>query len=344
MNRNRPSRLCLALFLAASLFAGAAYAESDEAVDEDYQKLLAENPDTGKEIGEVESALAAGGAEGAAVAAWQETLSADPELAKQESLFTRAIDEDEVLEARLHDVEKEVAADPEAAAELAAYDSLLAADPDLAELMEEVERAAAEDEDYVDEHGEQAAWLEENPEEAEKFFADEEGPSWSGSDPGMILYVNYMIAHPALYRAHWRLYRHFHAHRPAALRVYRHWRWLAPRPVLRVALRRYHQRAARVARVHEMIWRRRIVVAHRPWLGHQHWRYRAALGSKPALRKPARFLARNPRIARGIVHHQRWVKKHHPPRTGKVHKAVKPVKMKVKQKPVPPKHRRQKHR
>ena len=98
--------------------------------------------------------------------------------------------------------------------------------------------------------------------------------------------------------------------------------------------------------MHKMVWKRRVAIARRPGLVHHQWRYRAALGSKPALRKHAHFLARHPRIGKGVVHHHRWVKKHHPPRAGKIPKVVKPAKVKVKGKPgpAPKKQRKQKQK
>lgn len=314
---DRSFRILFALLLVTQVLGPDIGFADDEMVDEEYQKLLNENPEYRLEIEEVESALAGDAELGEEYYALQESISADTELAEENRLYLEALEDDSVLANREEDLEDAVAMESGAAEELVAYDSLLGVDGEFAACMEDVERVTGENEEFPSAYGNQIAWLQTNPEEAEEFFADESGPTYTDSEPGMIVFVNYLMVNPPVYRAYWRLYRHLRIHPAVSKRVYAHWRWLSPRPRLRWALLRYHHRAARVAGIHKIFWKRRLLIARRPWLSRRVWRCRAAVAKhptlRPALRRHRLFLAKHHTIRRGVLHHRKWVKKHHPP-------------------------------
>jgi hypothetical protein len=145
--------------------------------DEDYEKFLQENPGYKSQIEEIDALLGSDEELEESYLAYQESLSVNAELAQQESTFFEVLQEDTVLAERLARFEEIAAQDSEAIGQLTAMDSLLAEDQGLVKRMEEVELAAGEDPDLLENHGDQMAHLQTHPEEAEEFFALEEGPT-----------------------------------------------------------------------------------------------------------------------------------------------------------------------
>jgi hypothetical protein len=105
-----------------------------------------------------------------------------------------------------------------------AFDSLLAADAELAARLEAVDLEAAQDERFLESQASALAQLESHPEEAAAIFAAEEAPTYTGSDPVIVVYVHYLRAHPAYYRAWWRVYDYLRGHPPIARAFYAHGR------------------------------------------------------------------------------------------------------------------------
>ncbi len=214
--------LCL---IAATQAAG----EPDSPTDPAYEQLLAENSADATLIREIEAELAADPEAETSLLAYQDSLSANQELQAQEASFADALEQDPALAERLADYEEQIATEQYAASQIAAYDSLLAADPELANLTQEVERLAAEDPDLLDTHGDAIFELTTDPDEAAVIFSDEEGPSCSGTTLTIAAYVDYLLLHPPLYRAWYRLQRYVLSHPRRAHVVFAHWRWYRPR-------------------------------------------------------------------------------------------------------------------
>jgi hypothetical protein len=216
----------------------------------------------------------------------------------------------------------------------------MAADEELAERIEALETAAAEHEELLDEYGDQMSYLQAHPDEAEVFFGDQDGPKYHGDDEGLIAFVAYLRARPALYRSHWRLYRYLRNHPAAAVKVYQHWRWYQPRRNLWLRWWRYRLYAARHPRFHRVIWNRRLYLGRRPWLARKVWRHRLVAARRPAWRRALNrhriFVLRRPKLHRALVKHHRWVRHHRPVhRPGKKPKPLAPPKPKPKPKPPP---------
>ncbi|MCK4413527.1 MAG: hypothetical protein KAY32_08290 [Candidatus Eisenbacteria sp.] len=330
IDRRNGTRLGLAVAVAVVL--GLIWGPPAGAIDEQdgsgYEQLLEEHAEYQAEIGAAEAAIAADEEAERNLLAYSDSLEAHPDLAKHEEALAEAMEEDAILASRHAAFEEAAAADPEAAEQMVAFDNLLAENPDLAEHLEDVEHAAAASDGFLEQHGDAIAQLEADGESAEEFYALEGGPTYVGADPVIIAYVDYLVAHPRLYRAWWRTYHYLRANPLVAHGVYAHWRWYNPRPRLWSAWWNYRLRVATHRPLHRVFWERRVYLGQRPWLARPFYNHRWFIAGRPALRPHLRFLRRHPRIARGIVHHRRWAV-HHPhmvrPPKAKPIRVVKPV-------------------
>ena len=307
-----------------------------EETDPEYELFLKDHADQKAQITEIETALAQDEEAEESVLAYADSLDGNPDLAAHESALYEATQEDPILLERQTSFEELLAEDPEASGQMATMDSLLAADKEFAERMEEVERLAGEDDELLDGHGDAIAYLESNPNEAEKLFAQESGPTYAGSDPAIVSYVAYLTARPPLYRAWWRLYRHLRTHPRTCGLVYAHWRWYRPRARLWHAWWSYRLRAAHHPHTHRLFWARRLYLGHRPALARTLWRHRCLMATRPALRVHTRFLQRHPNVVRRVANHRHWVRQH----TARPARLATTRPRTVHPKPPPPKKRR----
>ncbi len=280
--------------------------------DPDYARLLGENEADRSRIEEVETAIAQDPELEASLLAYQDSVTANSELAAQEEALDAALESDSVLVERLAGFEEAAARDPEASQQLASFDSLLAADSELAARYAEIEREAAADPEILDTQGSAIAYLETHPDEGSAFFALEAGPTYVGADPVLVAYGHYLRGHPPLYRAWWRLHDHLRPRAAVARALHAHWHWLQPRRELWHAWWAFRLRAAQDARIHQRIWQRRLFLGGHPVLARQIWHHRLLVASHPILRSHVRFLNRHPAIARGMLAHRRWVHRHDP--------------------------------
>jgi len=320
--------LCVALCVAWTALP--AQAQTTAGTDLDYDQLLRENPEYREDIEALQDALADDPEAEESFLAYQDSVDAYPELAEHQAAYYEALAEDSLLSARAAEFGEAAAADPEAEAQLATFDSLMAADEGLAERMEALEVAAAEDADGFGAQAEAIATVQANSELAEEIFSDEAGPSYSGANPQVVVYVDYLRAHPKLYRARWRLHHYARARPPLARALHAHWRWWHPRRALWRSWWRYRLHAARNDRTHRIIWERRTWLGRRPALARGIWHHRLLVARRPALRRPASFHHRHPHVAKRVIHHRRVVRPHAPPG----HKTP-PPKHKPKPKPKP---------
>lgn len=309
-------RMAVLMLLAALAWLAAAPAPAQPAAervaDPAYEKLLAENPADAARVREIESALANDPEAEASLAAYEDSIAANAELAGHETAYLEALDQDSLLAARAQELEEATASDAEAAGRLAAFDSLLASDAELAARLDAVDLEAAQDEKLLASQASALAQLEAHPEEAAAIFASEEAPTYTGSDPVIVVYVHYLRAHPAYYRAGWRVHDYLRRHAAIAPAVHAHGRWFGPRPQLWRAWWGWRLQAARHPSIHRAVWGRRLYLGSRPWLARQVWRHHAVIASRPALRAHFGYLHRHPVLARGVVAHRAWVHRDDP--------------------------------
>lgn len=297
--------------LLGSLFA----AHGSDDADQEYALFLQENGSASDRIEEIDSLIEDDPELEASFTAQADSLAAHPELAAQEESLADALEADPALATSRGEYEDALAQETDGATQAATFDSLMAADPRLAELMEEIEREAGSDSELLDEHGDAMAYLEAHPEESVALFAEESGPTYTGSDAVVVAYVTYLELHPTYYRSWWRLHRHLRAHPPQARVLYAHWRWRKARPRLWHAGWSYRLRLARAPRIHQLYWKQRLYLGHRPALARELWRHRVLVARKPALAAHRRYLRRHPGVAHRVALHRTWVRRHaHPSR------------------------------
>jgi hypothetical protein len=304
-----------AIVLAAAP-AAAQNADPAPQADEEYTRLLSDDPENSGSIQAVDSLLARDGELEDSYMAYEDSIGAYPEVAGHEGDLYEALDSDPALADAYAQLEDDVASDPGAAYKIAAEDSLLAADPEFARRMMELESAAAEDPDLLDTYGEQMAYLWSHPVEAEEFFSDESGPYYPGSDESLVAFVYYLEDHPRLFGAYWDLYHYLGAHRALRVALFRNCRWYMPHSRLWIADWRCRLLAARDGRIHRSLWNRRVYLGGRPWLNRALWRHRIVVAHRPrgraAIWKHRAFEARHPKYRGALARHRSWERAHHP--------------------------------
>jgi hypothetical protein len=291
--------------------------------DEGYAQLFADYPQYQAEITALEQAVEEDEEGRAHLLAYNDSLEAHAELARQEEALEKAIAEDPELAAAQTHFEDLAAADHEAPDRLAAFDSLLAANPELCKSLQDAEAAAAKDDSLLVKHAAAMSALEADPGLAATYYAVETGPTYAGSDPALIAYTHYLALHPAVYRPWWRVHHYLRVHPLVADGVYQHWNWFHPRTSLWRSWWDYRLQVARHRELHGIFWAQHLYLGRRPWLARALWQDRLFVCARPAFRAHAHFLRHHPVIAKGVVQHHRWAM-HHPAPAHKARYALAP--------------------